>query len=367
MTIVGTRPEIIRLSRCIPKFDEFFDHTLVHTGQNYDYELNEIFFEDLELRRPDVYLNAAGSSAAETIGKVIIESDKVLAEYKPEAVVILGDTNSSMAAIAAKKRKIPIFHIEAGNRCFDQRVPEETNRKIVDHIADVNITYSQIAREYLLEESFPRDRVIKLGTPLYEVLMYYRPKINKSRALESLNLKKQEYFLCSFHREENVDNDIRLNTILETMQQVQRVYGLPLIISTHPRTKKRLADQEINGNPQILFSPPFSYTDYIALQENATCILSDSGSITEEASILGLKALNMRDAHERPEGNEKAVVLLTGLTPRVVLDSLAIILCLPEQNNSPVADYLVPDFSAKLLKIVRGYTSYINSYVWRLV
>jgi UDP-N-acetylglucosamine 2-epimerase (non-hydrolysing) len=355
MTIVGTRPEIIRLSRCIPKFDEFFDHTLVHTGQNYDYELNEIFFEDLALRRPDVYLNAAGATPAETIGRVIIESDKVLAEYKPEAVVILGDTNSSMAAIAAKRRKIPIFHIEAGNRCFDQRVPEEINRKIVDHIADINITYSQIAREYLLAEGYAKDRIIKLGSPLYEVLQHYRPKIDQSKILEKLNLKKDQYFLFSFHREENVDSEENLKSILDTIKEIERLYKLPIIVSTHPRTKKRLPEGTIEGTSLVRFCPPFAYTDYISLQENAKCVISDSGTITEEASILSLDALNIRWSHERPEGDEQATVINLGLDKQFILRAIESI-SRGLGGIQRVNDYFITDFSKKLVRVILGYS-----------
>ena len=368
MTIVGTRPEIIRLSRVIPLLDEFCEHTLVHTGQNYDYELNQIFFEELEIRKPDVFLDAAGSNAAETIGNVIIKIDKVFESHKPDAILILGDTNSSLAAIAAKRRKIPIFHMEAGNRCFDYRVPEEINRKIVDHIADVNLTYSQIAREYLLREGLPPDQIICIGSPMREVLEYYKPKIDKATVLERLSLESYQYFVVSAHREENVDDDNNLKKLFEILNKLANEYKLPIIVSTHPRTKKRIEVLGLKANEYVVFSKPFGFFDYIKLQINAKAVLSDSGTITEESSILDFPAINIREANERPEGFEEGSVMMVGLDIETITQSLKVLVCgvkTTQRNLSMVTDYIPNNVSKKVLRIVISYTSYVNKKIWR--
>ena len=368
MTIVGTRPEIIRLSRVMACLDRYVDHLLVHTGQNYDYELNEIFFTDLEVRKPDFFLGAAGANAAETIGNTIIAVDKVLAEVQPEAVLILGDTNSCLAAIPAKRRKIPIFHMEAGNRCFDQRVPEETNRKIVDHISDLNLTYSDIARQYLLDEGLPPDRIIKTGSPMYEVLNHYLPKIHSSNVLERLELQPDEYFVVSAHREENIDGDAQFNGLVQTLNQVAEQYGLPLIVSTHPRTRKRIDREGVLFNPLVQLMKPLGFCDYVQLQRQARAVLSDSGTITEESSILNFPALNLREVHERPEGMEEASVMLTGLNPRRVLQGLTVLegQSRGEQRTlRPVADYSMPNVAEKVVRIILSYTDYVNRTVWK--
>lgn len=367
MTIVGTRPEIIRLSRVMACLDRYVDHILVHTGQNYDYELNEIFFTDLEVRKPDFFLGAAGANAAETIGNTIIAVDRVLAEVQPEAVLILGDTNSCLAAIPAKRRKIPIFHMEAGNRCFDQRVPEETNRKIVDHISDLNLTYSNIARQYLLNEGLPPDRIIKTGSPMYEVLNHYLPKIHSSNVLERLELQPGEYFVVSAHREENIDGDQQFKGFVQILNGVAEAYALPLIVSTHPRTRKRIEAEGVVFNPLVQLMKPLGFCDYVQLQRQARAVLSDSGTITEESSILNFPALNIREAHERPEGMEEASVMMTGLRLERVLQGLTILetQAQGEQRSlRPVADYSMPNVSEKVVRIIQSYTDYINRVVW---
>lgn len=368
VTVVGTRPEIIRLSRIIPKLDQFFNHILVHTGQNYDYELNEIFFKDLELRQPDYFLNAAGKNSAETIGKVIIEIDKILAAVKPDAMLILGDTNSCMAVIPAKRRKIPIFHMEAGNRCFDMRVPEEINRRIVDHTADINLTYSTIARNYLLNEGIMPDTVIKTGSPMFEVLNYYKKGIKNSKILKKLNLKKKKYFLISTHREENVDEQKNLTKIVNILNKLSTTEKLPLIVSTHPRTKKRLSELNKAFHNNIIFHKPMGFLDYNNLQINAYAVLSDSGTINEEASILNFPALNIRENHERPEAMEEATSIMVGLEVDLIFQALQI---LKEQNRQKertlnlVYDYNVPNVSEKIVRIIYSYTNYISRKVWK--
>ncbi|MDC8758868.1 UDP-N-acetyl glucosamine 2-epimerase [Janthinobacterium fluminis] len=367
MTVVGTRPEIIRLSRVLAKLDQFCEHLIVHTGQNYDYELNEIFFHDLAVRKPDHFLGAAGATAAETIGKIIIAVDAVLERTQPDALLILGDTNSCLAAIPAKRRKIPIFHMEAGNRCFDQRVPEETNRKIVDHTADVNLTYSAIAREYLLREGLPPDRVIKTGSPMYEVLQYYRDGIEASDALTRLGLAPGGYFVVSAHREENIDSERNFDKMVGMLNAVAAHYQLPVIVSTHPRTQKKVDARGATFHPLVRLLKPLGFKDYVKLQASAKAVLSDSGTITEESSILNFPALNIREAHERPEGMEEAAVMMTGLDIERVLQGLAI---LDTQGRGAardlalVADYSVPNVSDKVVRILHSYTDYVNRKVW---
>ena len=368
VTVLGTRPEIIRLSRVMAKLDEHCDHIIVHTGQNYDYELNEIFFSDLGVRRPDHFLNAAGGTAAETIGNVIIAVDKVLAETQPEAVLILGDTNSCLAAIPAKRRKIPIFHMEAGNRCFDQRVPEETNRRIVDHTSDINLTYSSIAREYLLAEGCPPDRVIKTGSPMFEVLTHYAPSINASDALSRLGLTEGEYFVISAHREENVDSEINLRKLADIFNGLATTYGKPVIVSTHPRTQKRIDAQQLQFDPLVRLLKPLGFHDYVKLQKDARAVLSDSGTITEESSILNFPALNIREAHERPEGFEEASVMMVGLELDRVLQGLSILEKQgrgAERSLRQVADYSMPNVAEKVVRIIHSYTDYVNRTVWK--
>ncbi|MHB0952145.1 MAG: non-hydrolyzing UDP-N-acetylglucosamine 2-epimerase [Allorhizobium sp.] len=369
VTVVGTRPEIIRLSRVMAKLDEHCEHILVHTGQNYDYELNEIFFRDLGVRQPDYFLNAAGKNAAETIGKVIASCDEVLEKVKPEALLVLGDTNSCLSVIAAKRRKIPIFHMEAGNRCFDQRVPEEINRKIVDHTADINLTYSSIAREYLLREGLPPDRVIKTGSPMYEVLNHYMPRIDASDALEQLGLEEGRFFVVSAHREENIEPDSSFRKLVESLNAISERYGLPVIVSAHPRTQKRIDAAGLRFNPLIKTMKPLGFFDYVSLQRNARAVLSDSGTISEEASILNFPALNLREAHERPEGTEETAVIMTGLSSIRILQGLAVL----EKQHLPgerpfrvVADYSVPNVSDKIVRIIYSYTDYVNRIVWRV-
>ena len=368
MTVVGTRPEIIRLSRIIPKLDQFFDHTLVHTSQNFDYELNEIFFEELGIRKPDVFLNIAADSFALTASNLFKEIDPVYEAYKPEALLILGDTNSALAAIPAKRRKIPIFHMEAGNRCFDETVPEEVNRKIVDHIADINLTYSAIAREYLLREGLPPDQVIKTGSPMHEVLSFYKPKIEHSDILKKLDLRAQDYFLVSAHREENVDSPENLQKLVLLLEALAKRFNKPIIISTHPRTQKRLSELSAITNPLLRFLKPFGFIDYIALQENAYCVLSDSGTITEESSILNFPALNLRSVNERPEGFEVGAVMMVGFDVDRVLQALAIV---TEQGRGDdriiniVPDYETDLVSEKIVRIIQSYTSFVNHRVWK--
>ena len=368
MTIVGTRPEIIRLSCVIRCLDRHVEHYVVHTGQNYDYELNQIFFDDLELRKPDYFLDAVGSSAAETIGNVIARTDPVLEQVSPDAVLVLGDTNSCLAAISAKRRHIPIFHMEAGNRCFDARVPEETNRRIVDHTADINMPYSNIAREYLLREGLPPDRVIKTGSPMYEVLNTYRPKIEISDILARLGLDEYRYFVVSCHREENVDAPKNLAGLVDTLNLLAENFGQRVIVSTHPRTRKRL---ETIGKPlhsSVELLKPLGFFDYVQLQLRARAVLSDSGTITEESSILNFPAINIRDAHERPEGMEEGAVMMTGLSPERVFQALAVLEDQPRgaiRKLRPVADYLMPNVSEKVLRIILSYTDYVRGTVWR--
>ena len=367
-TVVGTRPEIIRLSRVMAVLDDYCDHIIVHTGQNYDYELNQIFFDDLELRKPDHFLNAAGSNGAETIGNVIISVDKVLAEETPDAMLVLGDTNSCMAAIAAKRRKIPIFHMEAGNRCFDMRVPEEINRKIVDHTADINLTYSSIAREYLLREGLSPDMIIKTGSPMFEVLSHYRKKIDSSDILSELDLEAGQYFLVSAHREENIDSDMNFSNLIDTLNSIAEVYDLPIIVSTHPRTQKRIDAFGSSFNDNIRLLKPLGFTDYNMLQLMAKVTLSDSGTINEESSIMNFPALNIREAHERPEGMEEASVMMVGLESERVMQGLKIL-----ENQSfgdtrllnQVQDYSMPNVSEKVVRIIHSYVDYVNRTVWK--
>lgn len=368
MTIVGTRPEIIRLSRVIAVLDRYCDHVLVHTGQNYDFELNQVFFDELGIRAPDHFLSAAGETPAATIGKVIMAADEALARVKPEAVLILGDTNSALAAIAAKRRKIPIFHMEAGNRCFDMRVPEEINRRIVDHVADINLTYSQIAREYLLREGLPPDRVIVTGSPMREVLDHYRDRIAASEALDRLGLQAREYFLVSSHREENVDDPDRLRMLLGVLESLAADYGVPVIVSTHPRTRARLEAFGATRSERVRFLKPFGFPDYVRLQCEARAVLSDSGTITEESSILNFPALNLRDVHERPEGVEEAAVMMVGLDYDRIRDGLRILDAQPRGEDRllrMVDDYLPDNVSEKVVRILFSYTDYVNRQVWR--
>ena len=368
VTVVGTRPEIIRLSRVMAKLDEHCEHILVHTGQNYDYELNEIFFNDLGIRKPDYFLGAAGKSGAETIGNVIISVDKVLAEVEPEALLVLGDTNSCMAVLPAKRRKIPTFHMEAGNRCFDQRVPEEINRRIVDHMADINLTYSSIARDYLLREGLPADMVIKTGSPMFEVLNCYREGIEASDVLERLGLEKHQFFVVSAHREENVDSDKNFLNLVETLNTIAETYQFPVIVSTHPRTQKRIDSMGVVFNPLVKLLKPLGFKDYNQLQLSAKASLSDSGTINEESSIMNFPALNLREAHERPEGMEEASVMMVGLGVERVMQALAIIENQPRDEERllrQVGDYSMPNVSDKIVRIIHSYTDYVNRVVWK--
>mgnify|MGYP002777208647 FL=1 len=368
MTVVGTRPEIIRLSRVMAKLDDSVDHVLVHTGQNYDYELNKIFFEDLGLRKPDVFLEAAGETAAATIGRIIERMDLTLAEHAPDALLVLGDTNSCLAALPAKRRKIPIFHMEAGNRCFDQRVPEETNRKIVDHIADINMPYSSIAREYLLREGLPPDRVIKTGSPMYEVLNHYLPKIQASAVLVDLELEPRKFFVVSCHREENVDADKNLENLVLSLNGLAERYGQPIIMSTHPRTRKRFEAKAVRLHPLVRTLKPLGFSDYNRLQIESRLVLSDSGTITEESSILNFPALNIREAHERPEGMEEASVIMCGLEPNRLMEAAELAQSQArgeERAFRLVADYAVPNVSDKVVRIIISYIDYVNRNVWK--
>ena len=364
MTIVGTRPEVIRLSRVMVALDRDTDHVLVHTGQNHDRELNAIFFEELELRAPDYNLGVAGDTPAETIGRVIIGIDQVLAIECPDAVLILGDTDSVLAAIAAKRRQIPVFHMEAGNRCFDQRVPEEINRRIADHIADINLPYSSIAREYLLAEGVPADRVIKTGSPLFEVIDHYRPKIDDSDILTRLGVDPSGYFLVSAHRAENVDSDKRIRTFAATLAALAERFNEPILVSTHPRTRKRIEALNLTFHSLVQLLEPFGFIDYNALQLNAHAVLSDSGSISEESAILGFPALNLRDAHERPEAMEQAVVMMTGLEPSRIMQALEVLAAQKMPPRLP-ADYAVRDVSDKVVRIILSYTDYVRRVVWK--
>lgn len=369
MTVVGTRPEIIRLSRVMAKLDESnaIEHVIVHTGQNYDYELNQIFFDDLGIRKPDFFLNAAGATATETIGQILIKIDPLLESEKPDAFMVLGDTNSCLCAIPAKKRHIPIFHMEAGNRCFDQRVPEETNRKIVDHISDINLTYSDIAREYLLREGLPADRIIKTGSPMYEVLHHYLPSIKASDVIQRLGLKKHEYFVVSSHREENINNPKNFEGLMLSLNLITEKYSMPIIVSTHPRTQKMIDKMNIKMRPEIQFLKPMGFNDYNALQLNSYAVLSDSGTISEESSILNFPALNIREAHERPEAMEEAVVMMVGLNPERILQGLRQISSQKrgeERTFRLVADYSMPNVSDKMVNIIISYADYIKRVVW---
>ncbi|WP_313958824.1 non-hydrolyzing UDP-N-acetylglucosamine 2-epimerase [Aliarcobacter butzleri] len=367
MTIVGTRPEIIRLSAVIQKLEESnaIEHILVHTGQNYDYELNEVFFNDFNLKKPDYFLNAAGGGAIETVGKILISIEEILEKENPEAVLILGDTNSCLCAIAAKKRKIPIFHMEAGNRCFDQRVPEETNRKIVDHVADINLTYSDIAREYLLREGLPADRIIKTGSPMFEVINGKLNDINNSQVLSELNLKKDGYFVVSAHREENISSDKNFMDLVDTLNSIAEIYKLPIIVSTHPRTRNRINELNIKFNPLVQLMKPLGFNDYVKLQKDAKAVLSDSGTISEESSILGFPALNIREAHERPEAMEEASVMMVGLEKTRILQGLEVLVTQDEKTLRKVSDYSMPNVSEKVLRIILSYTDYVNKTVWK--
>ena len=368
MTMVGTRPEIIRLSRVIEKLDRHCTHVLVHTGQNYDYELNEVFFGELGIRAPDMFLNAAGANAAQTIGQVIIATDKALEEHAPDALLLLGDTNSCLAAIAAKRRKIPIFHMEAGNRCFDFRVPEEINRRIVDHTSDIHLTYSQIARDYLLREGLPPDQIICTGSPMREVIQHYRSGIDSSDVLQRLGLQPGHFCVVSSHREENVDAPERLAQVFAILNALAERYGEPVVVSTHPRTRKRAEASGLKAHPLVQFHKPFGFLDYIKLQTQARAVLSDSGTITEESSILNFRAINLRDAHERPEGVEEAAVMFTGLSVERAMDALGILETQPAGENRAlhiVRDYEPDNVSDKVLRIILSYTDFVNRRVWR--
>lgn len=369
MTVVGTRPEIIRLSRVLDALDasEAVEHIIVHTGQNYDYELNQIFFEDLGLRKPDYFLEAAGKTATETVGNILIKIDPLLEELKPDAFLVLGDTNSCLCAIPAKKRHIPIFHMEAGNRCFDQRVPEETNRKIVDHTSDINLTYSDIAREYLLREGLPADRIIKTGSPMFEVLNHYLPKIDASNVLEKLNLEEGKFFVVSSHREENINSEKNFRGLMDSLNAIAEKYQYPIIVSTHPRTQNMINKMQIEMRPEIQFLKPLGFHDYNALQKRAYAVLSDSGTISEESSILNFRALNIRQAHERPEAMEEASVMMVGLSPERILQGLTQVLQQKvgaERNFRQVSDYSMPNVSEKVVRIIISYTDYIKRTVW---
>jgi UDP-N-acetylglucosamine 2-epimerase len=366
-TILGTRPEIIRLSRVIAALDHYTEHVLIHTGQNYDYEVSQVFFEDLEIRRPDYFLQAAGKNAAETIGLVISKSNEVLSEVMPDAVLILGDTNSCLAALSAKRLKIPVFHMEAGNRCFDERVPEEINRKIVDHISDINLPYSDISREYLLREGIAPDRIIKTGSPMYEVLTYYRAKIDRSDALARLGLTEGDYFVVSAHREENIDSPKQFHSLMRVLEDVASQYQLPVIVSVHPRTRKRIDQERLTFSKHIRLEKAMGLSDYVHLMMNAKATLSDSGTITEESSILNFRALNIREAHERPEGMEEGAVMMTGLNPGCVLDALKVLEAQPAGENRGlriVADYNTPNVSEKVVRILHSYVPFVNRVVW---
>lgn len=369
MTVVGTRPEIIRLSRVLSALDasEAIEHVIVHTGQNYDYELNQIFFEDLGLRKPDYFLEAAGTTATETVGNILIKIDPLLEQVKPDAFLVLGDTNSCLCAIPAKKRHIPIFHMEAGNRCFDQRVPEETNRKIVDHVSDVNLTYSDIAREYLLREGLPADRIIKTGSPMFEVLHHYLPQIEASKVLEKLDLEERKFFVVSAHREENINSEKNFMGLMTSLNAIADTYKMPIIVSTHPRTRNMIEKMKVDVRPEIQFLKPLGFHDYNALQMRSFAVLSDSGTISEESSILNFRALNIRQAHERPEAMEEASVMMVGLSPERILQGLVQVQTQKidgERNFRKVADYSMPNVSEKMVRIILSYTDYVKRVVW---
>ncbi len=365
MTIVGTRPEIIKLSRVIAEMEKYTKHVLVHTGQNYDYELNEIFFSDLELKKPNYFLNAVGKDVAETIGNVIAESDKVIKKEKPDAILLYGDTNSCLSVISAKRRQVPIFHFEAGNRCFDQRVPEELNRKIVDHLSDINIPLTEHARKYLINEGIKPETVIKAGSPMKEILSYYESKINNSNILKKLELENKDYFVVSIHREENVDYQSNFNNLLLSLNEIEKKYNKRVIVSTHPRTRLKLDEQPIKMNSKIEFLKPLGLFDYVKLQKNAYCVISDSGTITEESSILNFPAITIRQAHERPEGMDQGTLIMSGIEKTNILNSIDIVVeHNKESNNKIVYDYDVDNFSKKITKIVFSYIDYINRTTW---
>lgn len=367
MTVVGTRPEIIRLSSVIDRLEnsDAIEHTLVHTGQNYDYELNEIFFKDFNMKKPDYFLNAAKGGPIATVGNILINIEPVLDLVEPDAFLVLGDTNSCLCAIAAKRKKIPVFHMEAGNRCFDQRVPEETNRRIVDHLADINLTYSDIAREYLLAEGLPADQIIKTGSPMFEVLNARKDNIDNSQILDTLRLKKDEYFVVSAHREENINNPVNFNNLIDSLNEIAKIYKLPIIVSTHPRTQNMLNEKGIELNPLIKTLKPLGFNDYVNLQKNSKATLSDSGTISEESSILKFKALNLREAHERPEAMEETSVMMVGLTKERILQGLKVLETQKEETLTLVSDYSMPNVSEKVLRIIISYTDYVNRVVWQ--
>jgi len=371
MTVVGTRPEIIRLSRVMAALDasEAIEHIIVHTGQNYDYELNQIFFDDLKIRKPDFFLNAAGVTATETIGQILIKIDPLLESEKPDAFLVLGDTNSCLCAIPAKKRQIPIFHMEAGNRCFDQRVPEETNRKIVDHVSDINLTYSDIAREYLLREGLPADRIIKTGSPMFEVLNHYLPSIKSSDVLRRLELEEGKFFVVSSHREENINSEKNFQGLMDSLNLIAEKYNYPIIVSTHPRTRSMIEKKNIQMHSKVQFLKPLGFNDYNALQMKSFAVLSDSGTISEESSVLNFRALNIRDAHERPEAMEETSVMMVGLNPERIMQGLTQLQYQKiggERNLRPVSDYSMPNVSEKMVRIILSYTDYVKRTVWRI-
>ncbi|MCH4199434.1 MAG: UDP-N-acetylglucosamine 2-epimerase (non-hydrolyzing) [Clostridium tyrobutyricum] len=365
MTIVGTRPELIKLSQIIKKCDKYFKHALVHTGQNYDYTLNEMFFKELDIRKPDYHLSVVGDNLGQTVGNIIAKSYELMIKVKPDALLILGDTNSCLSAISAKRLKIPIFHMEAGNRCFDQRVPEEINRKIVDHISDINLTYSSIAREYLLREGLPADRIIKIGSPMFEVINFNKKNIEKSDVLQRLNLKENQYFVVSAHREENINSEKNFMNLVDSLNIIADKYNLPIIVSTHPRTRKMINFKGIKFNSLVSLMKPLGFNDYIKLQVKSKTVISDSGTISEESSILGFKALNIREAHERPEAMEEASVMMVGLEKERILQGLEILETQQKDTLRKVEDYSIPNVSDKVIRIILSYTNYVNRIVWK--